>query len=138
MISWFSKKQSCVALSIAKSVYVTTCLDSYEVVWLRKILFDLFDLHMDATCIHCDNQSCMKLSENLVFHDKLKHIEIKYHYIRDMVQREAVKLQYVATEDQIVDVLTKPLARVKFEYFREKLGVLEIKISSQEEVMCPC
>ena len=50
---------------------------------------------MDATCIHCDNQSCVKLSKNLVFHDKLKHIEIKYHYIRDMVQRGAVKLKYV-------------------------------------------
>ena len=57
-----------------------------------------------------------------MFHDKLKHIEIKYHYIR--VQRGVVKLQYVATGEQIADVLTKPLARVKFEYFREKLGFL--------------
>ena len=62
--------------------------------------------------------------ESLVFDDKSKHIEIKYYYIRDMVQRGALKLQYVAMEEQIVDVLTKPLARVKFEYFREKLGVL--------------
>ena len=59
-----------------------------------------------------------------MFHDKLKHIKIKYHYIRDMVQRGAVKLQYVATDEHIADVLTKPLARVKFEYFMEKLGVL--------------
>ena len=57
-----------------------------------------------------------------MFHDKSKHIEIKYHYIMDMVQRGAVKLQYVATDEQIADVLMKPLARVKFEYFREKLG----------------
>ena len=64
------------------------------------------------------------LSENLVFHDNSKHIEIKYHYIRDMVLRGAVKLEYVAMDDQIADVLTKPLARVKFECFREKLGVL--------------
>ena len=64
------------------------------------------------------------MSENPVFHEKSKHIEIKYHYIRDMVQKGAVKLQYVATEEQIADVLMKPLARVKFEYFREKLGVI--------------
>ena len=64
--------------------------------------------------------------ENSVFHDKSKHIDIK-----DMVQRGAVKLQYVATEEQIPDVLTKPLARVKFKYFKEKLGVLQIKISSK-------
>ena len=66
-----------------------------------------------------------------MFHDKSKHIVIKYHYIRDMVQRGAVKLQYVAMEEQIVDVLMKPLARVKFEYFREKLGVLQIEVSSK-------
>ena len=63
-----------------------------------------------------------------MFQDKSKHIEIKYHYIGDMVQRGAVKLQYVATDEQIADVLTKPLARVKFEYLREKLGVLHLEI----------
>ena len=73
------------------------------------------------------------LSENPVFHDKLKHIEIKYHYIKDMMQRGVVKLQYVAMDEQIVDVLTKPLARVKFEYFREKLGVLQIEVPSKEK-----
>ena len=71
------------------------------------------------------------MSENLVFHDKSKHIEIKYNYIRDMVHRGAVKLQYVATDEQRADVLTKPLARVKFGYFREKLGVLHIKFPSK-------
>ena len=71
------------------------------------------------------------MSKNPVFHDKSKHIKIKYHYIMDMVQREAVKLQYVATDEQIVDVLTKPLAKVKFEYFKEKLGVLQIEVPSK-------
>ena len=86
---------------------------------------------MDATCIHCDNHSCVKLSDNPVFHEKSKHIEIKYHYIRDMVQRGVVKLQYVATKEHIADVLMKSLARIKFDYFREKLGVLQIKVSSK-------
>ena len=62
-----------------------------------------------------------------MFHDKSKHIEIRYHYIRDMVQKGAVKLQYVATDEQIADVLTKPLSRVKFVYFRDKLGVVPSK-----------
>ena len=92
VISWFSRKQSCVALSIAEVEYVTACLASFEAVWLRKLLSDLFDLQMDATCIHYDNRICVKLLENPVFHDKSKHIEIKYHYIRDMVQRGALKL----------------------------------------------
>ena len=71
------------------------------------------------------------MSENPVFHDKSKHIEIKYHYIRDMVQRGAVKLQYVAMEEHIVDLLMNPLSRVNFEYFKEKLGVLQIEVPSK-------
>ena len=58
--------------------YVVACSASCEALWMRKLLSNLFDLQLDATCIHCDNQSCVKLSENLVFHDKSKHIEIKY------------------------------------------------------------
>ena len=64
---------------------------------------------------------------------KSKHIEIQYHYIWDMVQRRAVKLQYVAREEQIVDVLTKPIPRVKFEYFREILGVIQNETPRKRE-----
>ena len=85
VISWFSRKQFCVALSTAKAKYVASFLASYEAVWLRKLPSDLFDLQLDTTCIYCDNQSCVKFSENPVFHFKLNNIEIKYHYIRDMV-----------------------------------------------------
>ena len=80
------------ALSTAEAEYVAACSASCEAVWLRKLMSNIFDLQLDATCIHCDNQSCVKLSENPVFHDKSKYIKIKYHYIRDMVQRGAVKL----------------------------------------------
>ena len=73
------------------------------------------------------------MSKNPMFHDKSKHIEIKYHYIRDMVQKGLVKLQYVSSEEQIADVLTKPLAIMKFEYFREKLVVLQIEVSSKRK-----
>jgi hypothetical protein len=86
-----------------------------------------------VTCICCDNQSCIRLSENPVFHDKSKHIEIKYHYIQDMVQKGAVKLQYVATDEQVAYVLTKPLSKVKFEYFRDKLGVVQKDFPSKRE-----
>ena len=61
MISWFSMKKSCVALSTAEAEYVSACSTSWEAVWLHKLLFDLFDLQLDVTCIFCDNQSCMKL-----------------------------------------------------------------------------
>ena len=74
MISWFSRKQSYVALSTAEVEYGIACSASCEAVWLMKLLSDLFDLQLDSTCKHCDNQSSVKLSENPVFHDKSKHI----------------------------------------------------------------
>jgi hypothetical protein len=99
MISWISKKQSCVALSTTEEEYVAAFAASRKAVWLQKLLTGLFDIAMDVTCILCGNQSCIKLSENPVFHDRLKHIEIRYHYIRDMVQKGAMRLQYVPTDE---------------------------------------
>ena len=81
------------------------------------MLSGLFDAKIDVTDILCDNHICIKMIDNLVFHDKSKHIEIKYHFIWDMVQKGVVKLKYVPTEEQVQDVLTKPLSCVKFEYF---------------------
>jgi ATP sulfurylase len=106
---------------------VAACAACREAVWLRKLLSGLFGLKLEATCIWCDNQSCMKLSDNSVFHDRSKHIKIKYHYIRDMVQRGEVTLQYVIIEEQVANVLTKPLSRMKFQHFRDKLGVVPLK-----------
>jgi hypothetical protein len=96
-----------------------------EAIWLRKLLTNLFDHDMEQTTIHCDNQSCVKLFENPMFHDNSKHIEIKYHYIRDMVQRKTIHMQHLSTHEQIVDIFTKPLAKTKFEYFRERLSLVE-------------
>jgi len=68
----------------------------------------------------------VKLSENLVFHDRSKHIEIKYYFIRDKVQKGEVILQYISTDEQTTDILTKPLSKIKFAYLRDKLGLVEI------------
>jgi hypothetical protein len=133
MISWFSKKQTSVELSTTEAEYIAACSTSNQAVWLQKLLVGLFDLELEATRIWCDNQICVKLLENLMFHDKSKHIEIKYHYIRDMVQKGAMKLQYVTIDEQIADVLTKPLSRVKFVYFRDKLGVVQKDFPSKRE-----
>jgi hypothetical protein len=111
MTSQQSRKQSSIALSTAEAKYIVACFASCEAIWLQKLLTGLFHLEMEATVILCDNQSCIKMTENLVFHDKSKHIEIRYHYIRDMVQRGAIKLQYVGTDEQVADVLTKSLSQ---------------------------
>jgi hypothetical protein len=74
--------------------------------------------------ILCDNQRCIKMTENPVFNDRSKHIEICYHFIHDMVQRGALKLQYISMDEQVANVLTKPLSHVKFENFRDNIGIV--------------
>jgi hypothetical protein len=93
---------------------------SARTVWLQKLLARLFGQMLDPTLIDCDNQSCVKLSENPVSHARSKHVETKYHYIRDMVQRKPILVQYLPTDEQIANVLTKPLAKSKFVYFHDK------------------
>ena len=96
----------------------------------------LFNLELDTTVILCDNQSCIKMTENPVFHDKSKHIEIRYFYIWDMMQKGAIKLQYVSTDKQVADVLTKPLSWVMFEHFREKLGFVHKELPQKGGQWC--
>ena len=83
--------------------------------WFLTYLVQAWSL--EPVVIHCDNQSCIKISENPVFHDRSKHMEMRYHYLRDMVQRRAISLRYIPTDEQTADVLTKPLSKTKFEYF---------------------
>jgi len=111
--------------STVEAEYIVSSDASREAIWLRKLIFGLFGNKLETTVIHCDNQSCMKLTENLVFHDRSKHIDMKYHYIKDMVQRKTIKLQYIATSEQIADILNKPLLLKQFLHLRGKLGVVE-------------
>ena len=85
--------------------------------------------------IYCYNQSCIRLSEHLVFHDRSKHIKIKYYFIRDKFEEGEVKLQYISTDEKVVDILTKPLSRIKFAYLRDNMGLVEITPLAEREEM---
>ena len=85
MISWFSRTQGSIAQSTTEAEYIVASDACRELLWLKQLPSDLFSGNIDSTIIHCDNQSCIKLSENSVFHDRSKHIEMKYHFIRDLV-----------------------------------------------------
>ena len=82
-----------------------------------------FSQRMDPTVIYCDNQSCIKLSENPVFHDRSKHIDIWYHHLQDYMMKRIMLLLYVSTEEQDTDILTKALSKCKFEFHRDRIGV---------------
>eukprot|EP00253_Pinus_taeda_P005070 PITA_05070 len=98
-ISWYSRKQRSVALSSAEAEYMVESLVACEAIWMRKILVGLFGSHLEPTVIYCDNHSCIKLSANPAFHDRSKHIDIRYHHIKDCVQRRIMLLSYIPTED---------------------------------------
>jgi hypothetical protein len=112
---------------------MAVCEACTEAVWLRKLISDLFDQTPESTIIYCDNQSGIRLSEHPVFHEGLKHIAIKYYFIRDKVQEGEVKLEYIPTDEQTTYILTKPLSRIKFAYFREKMGIVEITPLAERE-----
>jgi len=98
-----------------------------------KILVGLFGQRMDAIVIYCNNQSYIKLSENLVFHDGSKNINIQYHHIRDCVVKRIMLLLYVSTEEQDVDILTKALSNCKFEFHRDRVGVTDNSFLVEKE-----
>ena len=96
-----------------------------EATWLRKLFSELFEHVLDATIILCDNQRGIRLSEKLVFHDRSKHVDVWYHFIWNMLQRGAVRLDHIGNDEQVTDILTKPLRKFMFLTFRENLGIVE-------------
>jgi hypothetical protein len=85
IISCFSRQQCSMALRSAEVEYMIASLAACDALWLRKLLLGLFGHELEAIMIHCDNQSCIRFFENPVFHDRTKHIDIRYHFIRDCV-----------------------------------------------------
>ena len=95
-----------------------------EGMWLMKLLARLFECELEATIVHYYNQSGIMLSKNPVFHDRSKHIDIIYYFLRDCVQRGTIRLEYIQTNEQVADIFTKALCRQSFVKFRDKLGLL--------------
>eukprot|EP00253_Pinus_taeda_P004619 PITA_04619 len=122
-ISWASKKQLVVSLSTAEAEYVAATVAACQAVWLRRVLRDLCHEQENETTIYCDNSSAIALSKNSVFHKKTKHIDTKFHFIRELVNNGEIVLQHWRTEDQLADILTKPLAKKSFDHFRKCLGM---------------
>ena len=96
-----------------------------QAVWMRKMLRSLCQEQVKGTMIFCDNSSAIALSKNSVFHKRTKHIDTKFHFIRELVSNGEIVLQHCRIEDQFVDILTKPLQQKSFEHFRKCLGMQE-------------
>ena len=121
------------ALSSVEEEYMAVSQATCEATWIRKILVGIFGSHMDPIMIHCDNQSCIKLLINHVFHNISKHIDISYHHLRYFVQRIIMLLQDIPKEDQDADIRMKALTKRKFEYHRDMIGVKDNPLLVERE-----
>eukprot|EP00253_Pinus_taeda_P008929 PITA_08929 len=124
LVSWFNKKQSSIALSTTEAKYVAVASCCTQLLWMMQTLQDIQITCTPPISILCDNTSPISILKNPVMHSKTKHIPIKYHFLREKVLEQKVKLEYVPSKEQVVDIFTKPLPRETFEYLRQKLGVV--------------
>ena len=110
-ISWKSKRQATVALSTAEAEYMALSAASQEVIWLRKFLKNFGFKQETATKVYEDNQGCIALAKNPVAHERTKHIDIRYHFIREQVELNTIDVCYLPTEEMLADLMTKGMNR---------------------------
>jgi transposase InsO family protein len=122
-ISWGSKKQTSVALSSTEAEYIAAAHAAKEAIWLRRLLTELGENLESPTTLFVDNQSAIAIARNPEFHDRTKHIEVRYHFLRQVVDSKEVHLEYLPTGEQVADILTKGLSREKHETFVRKMGL---------------
>ena len=122
LVSWMSKKQNSISLSTAEAEYIAAASGCAQLLWMKKLLHD-YGITQDTMCVFCDNTSAINLSKNPVQHSKSKHIEIRYHFIRDLVEKKIVYLEFINTDNQKADIFTKPLDGPRFESLRKTIGV---------------
>ena len=123
IISWASKKQPIIALSSTEAEYIAASLALQEALWLRSLLSQLGYPQEQPTQVNEDNQGVIALCKNPKYHSRTKHIDIKYHFIREKIRSSEIVLKYCSTEDMIADAFTKPLGKVKFQRFKDLMGV---------------
>ncbi|GJU70165.1 retrovirus-related pol polyprotein from transposon TNT 1-94 [Tanacetum coccineum] len=124
LTSWFSKKQTALAISTTKAEYVSAEKACQQALWMKQALVD-YDIKLDDIPILCDNKGSINLSKNLILYSRTKHIEIRHHFLHDNVQKGNISIEKVSSEDNIADILTKPIKREPFKLLRLGLGRME-------------
>ncbi|GKA97193.1 hypothetical protein Tco_0825087 [Tanacetum coccineum] len=124
LTSWFSKKQTALAISTTEAEYVSAGKACQQALWMKQDLID-YDVRLDDVSIMCDNKGAIDLSKNPLQHSQTKHIEIRHHFLRDNVQKGHISIEKLPFVDIIADILTKLLKRESFNYLRLGLGMME-------------
>jgi hypothetical protein len=126
-VTWQSVKQKIVVLSSCEAEYVAATGAACQAIWLRRLYGELMGIGDGTTELCVDNKSAIALAKNPVFHDRCKHIQIRYHFIRQCVDNGDIDVQFVRTGDQLSDIMTKALGRVQFQELRRRIGIVAVK-----------
>nr|GFA43464.1 copia protein [Tanacetum cinerariifolium] len=121
LVSWSSKKQDCTALSTAEAEYVSLSACCAQVLWMRIQLTD-YGFHLDKIPIYCDSKSAIAISCNPVQHSRTKHIAVRFHFIKEHVEKGTIELYFVKTDYQLADIFTKALPADRFNYLVTDYG----------------
>jgi hypothetical protein len=124
LVSWASKKQNFVALSIVEAEYIAAGHCCVQLLWMRQTLRD-YGYKFSNVPLLCDNESAICMADNPVEHGRTKHIAIRYHFLRDHQQKGDIEIAYINTKDQLVDIFTKPLDEKTFTKLRNELNILD-------------
>ncbi|GJX75867.1 retrovirus-related pol polyprotein from transposon TNT 1-94 [Tanacetum coccineum] len=122
LVSWSSKKQKSTAISSTKAEYITLSGCCAQILWMHLQLTD-YGFQFNKIPLYCDNKSAISLCCNNVQHSRAKHIDVRYHFIKEPVKDRIVELYFVRMEYQLADIFTKPLPRERFNFLIEKLGM---------------
>jgi hypothetical protein len=122
-ISWCSKKQGIVALSSCEAEYVAASFAACQANWIEMVLSELKAAEVTKIKLLVDNKSAIDLANNPVSHGRSKHIERRFHFLRDQVNKDKLELEYCNTEIQLADILIKPMAKARFETLKKLIGM---------------
>jgi hypothetical protein len=125
LVAWNSWKQSSISLSIAEAEYIVAGSHCTQLLWKKKMLY-VYGFTKDTMIINCDNTSAINISKNPVQHSQTKHIDIRHHFLRDLVGSQVVSLSFIPTDNELADILTKPLDGSRFESLQKANGVCDM------------
>jgi tRNA(Phe) wybutosine-synthesizing methylase Tyw3 len=125
-ITWQSMKQKVVTQSSCKSKYIVAANTTCRALWLAWVLAEVQGSAMSTPLLRVDNKSAIVLIKNPVLHAQSKHIEVKYHLVRESAENGRFKMEFIRSEEQLGDILKKLLGRVKFLELRTKIGLIDV------------